>query len=77
MGVQVVSRYGGRTLVQDEATSRAYSMPAAALAADSPDAPIALDDLAAAIASAVTERPAHAHDMPARPDLSPEDIEPA
>jgi two-component system, chemotaxis family, protein-glutamate methylesterase/glutaminase len=55
IGVQVVTRYGGRTLVQNEATSQAYAMPAAALAADSPDAPIALDDLAAAI-TAILDR---------------------
>ena len=49
VGVQVVHRYGGRTLVQDETTSQSYAMPAAALGTGSPDAPIALDDLAEAI----------------------------
>jgi two-component system chemotaxis response regulator CheB len=49
VGVQVVSHYGGRVLVQDEATSKAYGMPAAALDADSPDEPIPLDELGAAI----------------------------
>jgi two-component system chemotaxis response regulator CheB len=49
VGVQVVARYGGHTLVQDEATSQAYAMPAAALDADSPHGPVALDDLPAAI----------------------------
>jgi two-component system chemotaxis response regulator CheB len=54
VGVQVVARYGGRTLVQDEATSKAYGMPAAARSADSPGAPIALDDLAGVITSVIT-----------------------
>jgi two-component system chemotaxis response regulator CheB len=53
VGAQVVNRYGGRVLVQDEATSREYGMPAAALAVNSPDAPVALDDLAGVITSAV------------------------
>jgi two-component system chemotaxis response regulator CheB len=53
IGVQVVHRYGGRTLVQDETTSQAYAMPAAALAADSPDPPIPLDDLAGVITTIV------------------------
>jgi two-component system chemotaxis response regulator CheB len=53
VGVEVVTRYGGRTLVQDEATSQSYAMPAAAIAADSRDAPIGLDDLAAAITTIV------------------------
>jgi two-component system, chemotaxis family, protein-glutamate methylesterase/glutaminase len=53
IGVQVVHRYGGRTLVQDETSSQAYAMPAAALAADSPDPPIALDALAGSITEIV------------------------
>jgi two-component system chemotaxis response regulator CheB len=55
VGVQVVSRYGGRTFVQDEATSQAYAMPAAALGADSPGAPIALDDLAGVITATLEQ----------------------
>jgi chemotaxis response regulator CheB len=53
---KVVHRYGGRTLVQDEATSHPYAMPATALAEDSPDPPIALDDLPAAITAIVEQR---------------------
>lgn len=49
VGAQVVARYGGRTMVQDEATAVAYAMPAATVAADTPQAPVALNDLAAAI----------------------------
>jgi two-component system chemotaxis response regulator CheB len=60
VGAQVVTRYGGRNLVQDEASSQAYSMPAAALEADSPGTPIALDDLAAAICTHTrSSTPAH------------------
>jgi two-component system chemotaxis response regulator CheB len=57
VGVQVVRRYGGRTLVQDEATSRAYAMPAAAIFAGSLDPPIGLDDLAAAITAILNTMP--------------------
>jgi len=53
VGVQVVARYGGRILVQDEATSRAYAMPAAALAAGGSAAPVALDDLAGVLMSMI------------------------
>jgi two-component system chemotaxis response regulator CheB len=53
VGVQVVNRYGGRILVQNQATSRAYAMPAAALDPASLDAPVALDDLAAVIAALI------------------------
>jgi two-component system, chemotaxis family, protein-glutamate methylesterase/glutaminase len=49
VGAQVVARYGGRTLVQDEASCRAYGMPQAAVAVDSPDAPVPLDELAAVV----------------------------
>ena len=49
VGVQIVTRYGGRILVQDQTTSQAYAMPAAALDPASPHAPVAIDDLAALI----------------------------
>jgi two-component system chemotaxis response regulator CheB len=54
VGAQVVARYGGRTLVQDEASSQAYGMPSATVAADSPDAPLPLDGLAQVIREVVT-----------------------
>lgn len=53
VGAQVVHHYGGRTLVQDEATAQAYGMPAATVLADSPGAPVPLDELAAAITAAL------------------------
>jgi two-component system chemotaxis response regulator CheB len=46
VGAQVVTRYGGRTLVQDEHTSQAYGMPAATVASDSPGPPVPLHQLA-------------------------------
>jgi two-component system chemotaxis response regulator CheB len=49
VGAQVVTRYGGRTMVQDEATAASFGMPGATLAADSPGVPVALEDLAVAI----------------------------
>lgn len=49
VGAQVVSRYGGRTLVQDEHSSQSYGMPGATAAADSPGPPVALEDLARVI----------------------------
>jgi two-component system chemotaxis response regulator CheB len=52
VGAQVVTRYGGRTLVQDEDSSQSYGMPGATEAADSPGRPVALEDLA----SVITER---------------------
>jgi two-component system chemotaxis response regulator CheB len=54
VGAQVVSRYGGRILVQDEATSQAYGMPSASLAAEALDAPVGLDELPAVITAIVT-----------------------
>ena len=49
VGAQVVTRYGGRTLVQDEDSSQSYGMPGATAAADSPGPPVALEDLARVI----------------------------
>lgn len=49
VGTQVVTRHGGHTMVQDEATAASFGMPAATLAADSPGVPVALEDLAVAI----------------------------
>lgn len=54
VGAQVVTRYGGRTLVQDEQSSQAYGMPAATVASDSPGPPVPLDHLADVILRAVT-----------------------
>jgi two-component system chemotaxis response regulator CheB len=53
VGAQVVTRYGGRTLVQDEESSQAYGMPAATVASDSPGLPVPLDELADVILRAV------------------------
>jgi len=58
VGVQAVTRYGGRTLVQDETTARAYDMPRAAQAAASPAPAVALDDMAAAITAILRDPPA-------------------
>lgn len=49
VGAQVVTRYGGRTLVQDEETAQSYGMPGATAAADSPGPPVALEALARVI----------------------------
>ena len=54
VGAQVITRYGGRTLVQDDASAQANGMPAATVAAVSPGAPVPLDELAAVITAAVT-----------------------
>jgi two-component system chemotaxis response regulator CheB len=56
VGAQVVIRYGGRVLVRDEATCRAYAMPAAYDPA-SPASPVALDDIGAAITALTTTGP--------------------
>ena len=53
VGAQVVTRYGGRTLAQDEDSSQSYGMPGATAAADSPGAPVPLDDLAGVITEQV------------------------
>lgn len=53
VGTQVVVRYGGRTMVQDEETARSFGMPAATVASDHPGIPVALDELAAAISAHV------------------------
>ncbi|MCW2613308.1 MAG: cheB [Frankiales bacterium] len=53
VGAQVVARYGGRTLVQDRATAQAYGMPGAAVLANTPDPPVALTLMAAAIIAAL------------------------
>ena len=54
VGAQVVARYGGRTLVQDEATSQAPGMPAATVASDSPGVPVPLSELAAVIVAVLS-----------------------
>lgn len=71
VGAQVVVRYGGRTLVQDEATAQAYGMPGAVVLADSPAAPVALDDLAAMIMMMVGPSAAWPADPPSIPRPSP------
>jgi hypothetical protein len=45
----------GGHAIRRAVTSRAYAMPAAALAKDSPDPPIALDDLPAAITTIIKQ----------------------
>lgn len=49
LGVQAVHTYGGRTLVQDEASAQQFGMPAAAVLADTPAPPLPLDEIAAAL----------------------------
>ena len=46
LGVRAVHAFGGRVVVQDEATSQQYGMPAAAAHADGPGIPQPLDDIA-------------------------------
>lgn len=64
VGTQVVTRYSGRILVQDEASARAYGMPSASVSVDSPDRPIPLTELADVITTMV--------DTMARPSPAPE-----
>jgi len=46
LGVQAIHAFGGRTLVQDQASSQQYGMPHAAVNADSPGTPQPLNDIA-------------------------------
>jgi two-component system chemotaxis response regulator CheB len=46
LGAQAVTSFGGRTLVQDEASSVEFGMPSATLRADSPGAPVPLAGIA-------------------------------
>ena len=46
LGVRAVHAFGGRVVVQDQATSQQYGMPAAAANADSPGTPQPLDEIA-------------------------------
>lgn len=53
VGAQVVVRYGGRTLVQDEQSAQAFGMPQATILADGPGDPVPLDELAEVISRIV------------------------
>jgi two-component system chemotaxis response regulator CheB len=46
LGAQAMHAFGGRTLVQDEASSQQYGMPGAATSADTKGPPQPLDDIA-------------------------------
>jgi two-component system chemotaxis response regulator CheB len=55
VGTQVVARYGGHCLVQDEESCRAYGMPSASAAAGSVRRPVPLTDLAGVVTAMVNE----------------------
>ena len=51
LGTQAMHVYGGRVLVQDEASSEQYGMPRATVDADHPGTPLPLDQIAGTLTS--------------------------